>query len=161
MAHDEDYSDDSTVEEIHQIREEFSRQQKQSGLSYIEWLKATEPDLRKSLAEVGFRMVTRGDRLFLYEIKPRLKKNNKYRTLPKVGDRDFAVVSTPPRTKTGNHKNYDDYVENSAVQEFQGVREDRASPDKSEPRPQKPPVKYKHKAVSNSGSGASGKKRAK
>lgn len=142
MAHDEDYSDDSTVEEIHQIREEFSRQQKQSGLSYIEWLKATEPDLRKSLAEVGFRMVTRNGRLFLYEIRPASKNNN-------------------GKLKTAKHKNYDDVIENSAVQEFQGVREERASPDKIEPQPQKQPVKYKHKAVSNSGSSVFRKKRKK
>jgi len=124
MAHDEDYSDDSTVEEIHQIREEFSRQQKQSGLSYIEWLKATEPDLRKSLAEVGFRMVTRNGRLFLYEIRPSSKSNN-------------------GKLKTAKHKNYDDYSEAVTERELQFVREDRASSNKIEPPPQKKPVKYK------------------
>jgi len=157
----EDYFEDSTMQELHQIREEMERQQEASGLSYLEWLQATEPDLRKSLAEDGFRMIKRNGRIFMHEIKPRLKKNNKYRTLPKVGDRNSVVVSTPPKTKMGNHKNYDDYIKNSTVQEFQGVREDRASPDKSEPQPQKQPVKYKHKAVSNSGSSASRKKRAK
>jgi len=158
----EDYNESPTMREIHRVQEEMEQRYQESGLSsYEEWLQATEPDLRQSLAEVGYRMVTRGDRFFLYEIKPRLKKNNKSRTLPKVGDWNSAGVSTTLKTKMGNHKNYDDYIENSAVQEFQGVREGRASSDKIELQPKKQPVKYKHKAVSNSDSSGSRKKRAK
>jgi len=144
MSSSENYNESPTMQEIHRIQEEMEQQYQESGLSsYEEWLQATEPDLRQSLAEVGYRMVTRGDRFFLYEVKPRLKKNNKYGTLPKVGDRNSAVVSTPPKTKMSNHKNYDDYIENTGMQEFQGVREGRAASDKIEPQPQKPPVKYK------------------
>jgi hypothetical protein len=73
MTNNEDFAEDSTMQELHQIREELERQQQESGLSILEWLEATEKDFRKSLAEDGFRMVKRGDRIFMYEIKPHSK----------------------------------------------------------------------------------------
>ncbi len=78
------YKEDSTMREIHRIQEEMERQQQESGLSILEWLEATEKDFRKSLAEDGFRMVKRGDRIFMYEIKPHSKKKHvKYKTAAK------------------------------------------------------------------------------
>jgi hypothetical protein len=84
----EDYIEDSTVREVHRIREKLDREQRESGLSYFEWLEATEKDLRQSLAEVGFEIVTRGGRTFLDEIKPHSKtqpekKHVKYKTAAK------------------------------------------------------------------------------
>jgi hypothetical protein len=76
------YKDDKespTMREIHRIQDEMEQQYQKSGLpSYEEWLQATEADLRQSLAEIGYRMITRGDRFFLYEIKPRSQKHKNY-----------------------------------------------------------------------------------
>jgi len=151
MDHHEDFAEDPMMRELHQIREEFARQQEESGLSVLEWLEATEKDMRKSLAEVGFRMIKRNDRLFLYEINSHSKKQKKPST--------STSLSRAPQT--AKPKNYDDMIEASRAPELQCVREDCSSSDKSEPQPQKQPVKYKHKAVSNPGSSTSRKKRAK
>jgi len=89
----EDYFEDSTMQELHQIREEMERQQEASGLSYLDWLQATEPDLRKSLAEDGFRMIKRNGRIFMYEIKPHSKSNGKTKTHSKAQKQSFAPNS--------------------------------------------------------------------
>jgi len=150
MDHHEDFAEDPMMRELHQIRAEFERQQEESGLSVLEWLEATEKDMRKSLAEVGFRMIKRNDRLFLYEINSHSKKQKK-----------SSISTSLSRTpQTNKPKNYDDMIEASRAQELQLVREDRAAANKIEPQPKKQPVKYKHKAVSNSGSSVSRKKRA-
>lgn len=140
----EDYMEDSTMQELHQIRAELERQQEASGLSFLDWLQATEKDLRKSLAGDGFRMVKRGDRIFMYEIKPHSKSNGKIKTPAKARKKFFAPTSPSQREHVVKHKNYDDYYsEAAATRELQLVREDRASSDKTEPPPQKKPVKYK------------------
>jgi hypothetical protein len=133
MDHHEDFTEDPMMRELHQIREEFARQQEESGLSVLEWLEATEKDMRKSLAEVGFRMIKRNDRLFLYEINSHSKKQKKPST-------STSLSRTPP---TAKRKNYDDMSEASRAQELQCVREDRSSSDKIEPPSQKKSVKYK------------------
>ena len=137
----EDYLEDSTVREVHRIREEFDRQQRESGLSYFEWLEATEADMHKSLAEVGFAIVTRDGHTFIDEIAPRSKRKSDKTQTGKT--RNLKLSSHSTKSETAKHKNYDDYIENSAVQEFQGVREGRASSDKIEPQSQKKVVKYK------------------
>jgi hypothetical protein len=48
------YKESPTMRELHRIRQELEKQQEASGLSYAEWLRATEGDLKKTLAEVGF-----------------------------------------------------------------------------------------------------------
>jgi hypothetical protein len=85
MATYEDYKESPTMREIHRIQEKMEQQYEKSGLtSYEEWLQATEKDLRQSLAEVGYRMVTRDGQIFLYEIKPQPKKSRvKYKTASK------------------------------------------------------------------------------
>jgi hypothetical protein len=114
----DDYVEDSTMRELHQIREELARQQQESGLSVLEWLEATEPDLRKSLAEDGFHMVTRNDKIFIEEIKPQKTKNK----------------SKQSTLKTVKHKNYDDYITGSTMPELQLIHEVRTSSDKIEPK---------------------------
>jgi hypothetical protein len=157
----DDYIEDSTMREIHRIQEKMEQQYEKSGLaSYWEWLQATEADMHKSLAEVGFAIVTRDGRTFVDEIKPK-RTVNKARTLGTGKTNRFKLPSLSSRTETAKPQNYDDMIEASRAQELQLVREDRASSGKIEPQPQKQPVKYKHKAVSNSGSSASRKKRAK
>lgn len=84
MTRQEDFSEDSTMQELHQIREELARQQQESGLSIIEWLEATEKDFRKSLATDGFRMIKRNGRIFMYEIKSHSKDNAKSKTPVKI-----------------------------------------------------------------------------
>jgi hypothetical protein len=81
----DDYKESPTMREIHQIQEEMEQQFQKSGMSsYWEWLQATDKNLRQSLAEDGFRMITRNGRIFLHEIKPQSKKKNtKYKTASK------------------------------------------------------------------------------
>ena len=138
----EDYIEDSTVREVHRIREEFDRKQRESGLSYFEWLEATEADMHKSLAEVGFAIVTRDGRTFIDEIEPRSKRTVGKAQAGKT--KRFKTASPSSQSATIKLKNYDDAIRGSSVREFQGVREASVSPEKIEPpRPQKPPVKYK------------------
>jgi hypothetical protein len=125
MARYEEYIEDSTVQEVHRIREELSRQQKESGLSYFDWLKATENDLRKSLAEVGFRMITRNGRVFLHEIQPSLKNSSgKFKTASKPNGKRFISPSPVPKYKKAKYKNYDDYLEDSTMREIHRIQEE-------------------------------------
>jgi hypothetical protein len=123
MTSYEDYIEDSTVREVHRIREKLSQQQKASGLSYFDWLKATEKDLKKSLAEVGFHMVTRNGRVFLHEIKPRRKSNNQDKTLQINKNQNPGLSSSPAGFETPKHKNYDDYIESSTMREIHRIQE--------------------------------------
>jgi len=162
MNNNEDFTEDSTMQELHQIREELARQQEESGLSVLEWLEATEKDFRKSLAEDGFRMIKRNGRIFMYEIKPYSKSNGKIKTPAKAQKKSFAPASPSQREHVVKHKNYDDYYsEAAAARELQLVREDRASSNEIEPRPAKQRVKYKYKAVSKPNKASSRKKPAK
>ncbi len=113
MSNNEDFAEDSTMQELHQIREELERQQQESGLSILEWLEATEKDFRKSLAEDGFRMVKRGDRIFTYEIKPHSKTQKK----------PSALETLSHKSKTAKHKNYVEYLEDSTMRELHFIRE--------------------------------------
>jgi len=45
MTKRDDYKESPTMREIHRIRQELEKQQEASGLSYAEWLRATEGDL--------------------------------------------------------------------------------------------------------------------
>lgn len=139
MTNNEDFAEDSTMQELHQIREELERQQQESGLSILEWLEATEKDFRKSLAEDGFRMVKRGVRIFMYEIKPHSKTQKK----------SSALETLSHKSKTTKHKNYDDYIEDSTMREMHLIREDRAFSDKTKTQPKKKHVKYKTAAKRN------------
>lgn len=138
-----DYKEDSTMREIHRIQEEMEQQYKKSGLSsYWEWLQATEDDVHKSLAEVGFAIVTRDGRTFIDEIEPRSKRTVGKAQTGKT--KRFKTASPSLQSATIKLKNYDDAIRDSSVREFQGVREAGVSPEKIEPpRSQKPPVKYK------------------
>jgi hypothetical protein len=81
----DEYIEDSTMKELHLIREKMEQEYRKSGsTSYEEWLQATEPDMRQSLAEVGFEIVTRNGRTFLDKIKSQSKKKRvKYKTASK------------------------------------------------------------------------------
>ena len=128
------HNDESpTMREVHQIQKELEQQYRKSGLSYLEWLQATEEDFQKSLADDGFRMVTRNGETFLEEIKPQTKR----------------IKSKQPTPKTAKHKNYDDDIENSTLRESHLIREDRIFSDKIEVQPQKKRVKYKTAAKRN------------
>jgi hypothetical protein len=133
MTNNEDFVEDSTMQELHQIREELERQQQESGLSILEWLEATEKDFRKSLAEDGFRMVKRGDRIFMYEIKPHSKTQKK----------SSGSETLSHKSKTIKYKNYDDYTEDSTMREMHLIRESRTFSDKTQTPPKKKHVKYK------------------
>jgi hypothetical protein len=133
MTNNEDFSEDSTMQELHQIRKELDRQQIESGLSILEWLEVTEKDFRKSLTEDGFRMVKRGDRIFMYEIKPHSKTQKK----------SSASEIISQKSKTPKHKSYNDYIEDSTMQEMHLIREDRTFSDKTEKQPKRKHVKYK------------------
>jgi len=140
----EDYMEDSTMRELHQIREEMERQQEESGLSVLEWLEATEKDFCKSLAEDGFEIVTRDDRTFIDEIKPRSKRNvTKTQVVQANKAKNLKLPSSSFQSKAAKHKNYDDMIEASRAQELQFVREDRTAADKIESHSKKQPVKYK------------------
>jgi hypothetical protein len=123
----------------------MEQQYKKSGLSsYWDWLQATEADMHKSLAEVGFEIVTRDGRTFIDEIKPHSKRNVKKAKTAQVGKtKSFIVSSHSSQSKTVKHKNYDDYIEDSAAPELHLVREARTSANKIKPPSQKKPVKYK------------------
>ena len=148
-----DYKEDSTMREIHRIQGDMERQYKKSGLpSYWDWLQATESDLRKSLAEVGFEIVTRDGRTFLAEIKPRHQKSTSKSKIH-AGTEKYtipALLSSP--AKMTKHKNYGDYSEDSTMQEMHLIREDRAFSDKTETPPKKKHVKYKTAAKRNKSS---------
>jgi hypothetical protein len=62
------FPDDPVMAPVHQIREELYQQFKKSGLTYLEWLKATEQELTESLAEIGFKIVTEDGFQYLVEI---------------------------------------------------------------------------------------------
>lgn len=47
------------MEDVHKIREELEQQFVQSGLSFSEWLTATEKEFSSRLAEVGFKVITK------------------------------------------------------------------------------------------------------
>ena len=68
------HTEDSTMQEVHRLQAAFEEQCKNSGLSYFEWLQATEKEFHRSLAEVGFRLVTRNGRTFLEKMKDRAKR---------------------------------------------------------------------------------------
>lgn len=61
-------SEDPIMAPIHQIREQLYQQFKNSGLSYMEWLKATEQEFAESLAEIGFKIITKDGFQYLVEI---------------------------------------------------------------------------------------------
>ncbi|MDZ7360835.1 MAG: hypothetical protein ONB46_08930 [candidate division KSB1 bacterium] len=107
MKKHDDYKESPTMREVHRIQEELEQQYRKSGLSFFEWLQATEDDFQKSLAEDGFRMVTRNGETFLEEIKPQTKSNK----------------SKQPTLKAAKHKNYDDYIEDSTMRELHLIRE--------------------------------------
>jgi len=143
MVNDKDYKEDSTMREIHRIQEKMEQQYEKSGLaSYWEWLQATEADMHKSLAEIGFAIVTRDGRTFVDEIKPK-RAANKAQTLGTGETKRFRLPSPSFRTETAKPKNYDDMIEASSAQALQRVREDRTAADKIEPHSKKQPVKYK------------------
>ncbi|MGH7599164.1 MAG: hypothetical protein ACREOI_22640 [bacterium] len=139
----EDYIEDSPVREVHRIREQLDREQKESGLSYFEWIEATDKDLRQSLAEVGFEIVTRDGRTFLDEIKPRRQKGNSKSQALAAKERLAAPTSLSSQVKTAKHKNYDDYLEDLTRREMHLIREDRAFTNKTATQPKKKHVKYK------------------
>jgi hypothetical protein len=145
MASYKNYGESPTMQEIHRIQGEMEQQYEKSGISsYEEWLQSTEKDLRQSLSEIGYRMVIRGGRFYLYESKASSKKsNNKLETVAKVGEQDSVVISPSPKTKMIKHRNYDDYFKDSTMQEMHLIREDRAFSDKTETQPKKKHVKYK------------------
>jgi len=145
MAHHEDFVEDSTMQELHQIRAEFARQQQESGLAILEWLEATEKDLRKSLAEDGFRMVKRGDRIFMYEIKPHSKSNGKYKTYSKTQKKSFEANSIYQIAKPSQHKNYGDYIKDSKAREFSVIREEIEQQDKYKITPKRKKTKSRKK----------------
>lgn len=53
------FSEDPVLAPVHKIREELYQQFKNSGLTYMEWLQATESEFVESLAEVGFKIITK------------------------------------------------------------------------------------------------------
>ena len=61
-------SDDPIMAPIHEIREELYQQFKKSGLTHIEWLKATKQEIAESLAEIGFKIITKDGFQYLVEI---------------------------------------------------------------------------------------------
>ncbi len=142
MQYYEDFADDPMMRELHQIREEFARQQEASGLSVVEWLEATEKDMRKSLAEVGFRIVKRGDRMFVYEIKSNFKNKGKLLIPAKAQKKPFVQNALSRIQKPAQPRSYDDIVD-STRSELQLIREDRASLNKTELPSSKKHVKYK------------------
>ena len=77
MANRANYQEDSTMREVHRIQHELERQFRQSGLSYLEWLQVTEPAFSESLAENGFKIITRGSLTFLEKIKPRRERSRR------------------------------------------------------------------------------------
>lgn len=68
------HQESPTMKEVHRLQEEVERQYEKSGLSYLDWLRATENDLQKELAEAGFKIITSGGRTFLKEIAPLSRK---------------------------------------------------------------------------------------
>ncbi|MCG3120001.1 MAG: hypothetical protein ALAOOOJD_02563 [bacterium] len=160
MTSREDFAEDSTMRELHQIREELARQQEESGLSILEWLQATEKDFRKSLAADGFRMIKRNGRIFMYEVKSQSKNNVKSKT-PKVQRQSIVQNFSSQPSKPAKHKSYDNYNESAAARELQLVREDRAASSKPEPQSKKQRVEYKSKAATKPGQTSSRKKPAK
>ncbi len=73
------HTEDSTMREVHRLQAGFEERSKKSGLSYFEWLQATEMEFHRSLAEVGFRLVTRNGRTFLEKIKDRAMRAKAHR----------------------------------------------------------------------------------
>lgn len=63
-----------TMQEVHRLQEEVERQYEKSGLSYLDWLQATEKNIEKELAEAGFEIVASNGRMQLKEISPSSKK---------------------------------------------------------------------------------------
>lgn len=120
------------MREVHKIQEELEQQYQKSGLSYLEWLQATEDEFQKSLAEDGFHMVTRNGEIFFEAIKPQTKRNKSKQTI----------------LKAASHKNYDD-IEASTMSDLPLISEERAFSDKIEPPPKKKHVKYKTAAKRN------------
>ncbi len=59
---------DPIMEDVHKIREELFQNFKNSSLTYLEWLKATEKEFEESLAEVGFKIVVKNGFQYLVEI---------------------------------------------------------------------------------------------
>ncbi len=62
------HQESPTMPEVHRLQEEVERQYEKSGLTYFDWLQATEPDLQKELADAGFRVVTKKGRIFLQQV---------------------------------------------------------------------------------------------
>jgi hypothetical protein len=113
MKNTDDYKESPTMREIHQIQDELEQQYQKSGLSYLEWLEATEDEFQKALAKDGFHTVTRNGEIFIEEIKPKTTRtNSKYR----------APVSSSG-SKAAKHKNFDDYIEDSTMRELHLIRE--------------------------------------
>ncbi|GEM_PF-2232024 len=106
MKNHDDYKESPTMREVHQIQEELEQQYQKSGLSFFEWLQATEDDFQKSLTEDGFRMVTRNGQTFIEEIESQSKRGkNKQKTI------------------RARQKNYDDYIDDSTMRELHLIRE--------------------------------------
>jgi len=68
------------MREVHQLQAAFEQQCKKSGLSYFDWLQATEAEFHQSLAEAGFRLVTRNGRTFLEKMKDRTKHTKAHKS---------------------------------------------------------------------------------
>ncbi|NUO81497.1 hypothetical protein HUU05_15580 [candidate division KSB1 bacterium] len=64
------HQESPTMKEVHRLQEQVERQYEKSGLAYLAWLRATENDLNKELADAGFQIVTSEGRTFLKEIAP-------------------------------------------------------------------------------------------
>ncbi len=84
-------------------------------------------------------MVKRGDRIFMYEIKPHSKKQKK----------SSAAEILSHKSKTTMHKKYNDYAEDSTMREMHLIREDRAFSDKTATPSKKKRIKYKTAAKRN------------
>ena len=59
--------EDAIMEKVHKIREELYQQFKNSGLTYSDWLKATDDKFAQQLAEVGFKVIEQDSVQYLVE----------------------------------------------------------------------------------------------
>jgi len=62
------HREDPIMDQVHKIREELYSQYRKSGLSFSDWLKTTEKDCEASLAEVGFKLISKDGLAYLEEI---------------------------------------------------------------------------------------------
>jgi len=68
------HQESPTMQEVHRLQEEVERQYEKSGLTYFDWLQATERNLQMELADAGFRVVTEEGRTFLQQVAPLSKR---------------------------------------------------------------------------------------